>query len=70
MSKKLDRIHERRMEHRRKAHDPNVADNLDVRSALIKRIETGELTPEEAQAELRKIKRLGKKAGLETYHGD
>ena len=43
-----------------------VADSLDVRIALMRRVKAGEITLEQAQAELKKIKRDGKRAGLLT----
>lgn len=49
-----------------------VADSMDVRLALIKRMHDGEFTLEEMQAELKRIKRGAKKAGKITrdqaYH--
>lgn len=43
-----------------------VADSGEVRLALMQRVHSGEITLEQAQAELKKIKRDGKKAGLMT----
>ena len=43
-----------------------VADSLDVRMALIERMDKGEMTLTEVQAELKRIKRGAKKAGKET----
>ena len=43
-----------------------VADSLDVRMALIARVATGEITLEEAQSQLKKIKSQAKKNGLIT----
>jgi len=43
-----------------------VADSLDVRKALMDRVLSGEITLEYAQAELAKIKRGAKAAGLVT----
>ena len=43
-----------------------VADSIEVRKALVKRIESGEITPEQGWVELAKIKRNAKKAGLLT----
>jgi hypothetical protein len=40
-----------------------VADSLDVRMALIKRMEAGEMTLAQVQEELKKIKRNAKKNG-------
>lgn len=43
-----------------------VADSMDVRKALIERMDAGELTLEEVQAELKSIKRGASKAGKVT----
>lgn len=43
-----------------------VADSRDVRMALMKRVKAGELTLEEAQKELKAIKRNAKKNGQVT----
>lgn len=43
-----------------------VADSLEVRMALMKRVHDGELTLEEAQDELSRIKRNAKKNGQTT----
>ena len=43
-----------------------VADSLEVRKALMERVHKGEITLEAAQAELAKIKRGAKKAGMVT----
>jgi cell fate (sporulation/competence/biofilm development) regulator YlbF (YheA/YmcA/DUF963 family) len=43
-----------------------VADSTDVRRKLVERMENGEITLEELQAELKRIKREGKKRGLLT----
>lgn len=43
-----------------------VADSLEVRVALIERMNKGELTLAQVQAELKRIKRGAKKAGLIT----
>lgn len=43
-----------------------VADSIDVRIALMARVDSGEITLEEAQAELRRIKRGAKAAGKVT----
>jgi hypothetical protein len=43
-----------------------VADSGEVRLALMKRVHSGEITLEQAQAELKKIKRDAKKTGLLT----
>ena len=43
-----------------------VADSMDVRKELVRRIQSGELTLDEAQAELTRIKRQAKKRGMLT----
>lgn len=43
-----------------------IADSMEYRTQLVKRIESGEITLEEGQAELKKIKRNAKKNGLIT----
>lgn len=43
-----------------------VADSLDVRRALIERMDKGELTLEQVQAELKRLKRGAKAAGKVT----
>jgi hypothetical protein len=43
-----------------------VADNLDVRKALMARVHSGEITLAQAQAELKKIQGGAKRAGLLT----
>ncbi len=46
--------------------DGSVADSMEVRMALVKRMEAGEITLEQMQAELAAIKRGAKKAGKIT----
>lgn len=43
-----------------------LADSTEYRTNLVKRIDAGEITLEEAQAELKKVKRNAKKNGLIT----
>lgn len=43
-----------------------VADSMDVRRALMERVHTGEITLQQAQADLKKIKSGAKKAGKLT----
>ncbi|AYH33271.1 hypothetical protein F6Q07_21605 [Pectobacterium parmentieri] len=43
-----------------------VADSMEVRMALMKKVEGGEITLQQAQEELQKIKRNAKKNGLMT----
>lgn len=44
----------------------NVADSMNVRIALMTRVDSGAITLEQAQAELKKIKAGAKKAGKIT----
>ncbi len=44
----------------------DIADSMDVRMKLMARVEDGEITLEEAQKQLRKIKRTAKKHGKST----
>jgi hypothetical protein len=46
--------------------DGRVADSLEVRMTLIRRHETGEISFDEMQAELKRIKRNAKKNGQVT----
>ena len=46
--------------------DGIVADSMEVRKALMLRVTSGEITLEEAQDELKRIKREAKKAGKIT----
>jgi hypothetical protein len=43
-----------------------VADNMDVRLAIVERIKSGEITLEQGQSELRAIKRNAKASGMVT----
>lgn len=43
-----------------------VADSMEVRTALMERVHAGEITLEQAQAQLKKIKRGAKAAGKVT----
>jgi hypothetical protein len=43
-----------------------IADSMDYRMALMGRVKSGEITLEQAQAELKKVKRDAKKNGLTT----
>jgi hypothetical protein len=43
-----------------------VADSMEVRKALMERVHSGEITLEQAQTELKKIKRGAKKSGMIT----
>jgi hypothetical protein len=56
-----------RKELRRKAEvDGVIADSMEVRGDIVRRIESREITPEQGQAELRRIKRDAKKNGKVT----
>lgn len=62
--------------HRRKVSAVNaaeergeVADSMEVRTELIRRMRSGEITLEEVQAELKRIKRNAKKNGQCTRAG-
>ena len=46
--------------------DGLVSDSMAVRKALLERMHAGELTLDEVKAELERIKRQGRKAGLIT----
>jgi hypothetical protein len=58
------------MDKRRALHaaekDGQVADSMEVRMELVKRMNAGELTLAQVQDELKKIKRNAKKNGLVT----
>jgi hypothetical protein len=43
-----------------------VADSSELRASLVAKIHSGEMTIEQVQAELRKVKREAKKNGLQT----
>ena len=58
-SKKLDAV-------RAAEADGKVADSMEVRMALIARMDAGEITLEDVQAELKRIKRVAKKSGQVT----
>ena len=51
---------------RKSEADGKVADSLDVRVALIERMKSGELTLEQVQAMLKKIKANAKRDGKTT----
>lgn len=46
--------------------DGSLADSMDVRMALVAKVHSGEITLEQAQAELKKIKREATKNGKTT----
>lgn len=59
--------HSRRIALQKEAEtEGRVADSMDVRIALIERMHAGELTLEQAQAELKRIKNAAKKNGQIT----
>jgi len=45
-----------------------VADSLEVRKALMQKFHDGEMTLEEVQSELKRIKRNAKRNGMVTYN--
>jgi hypothetical protein len=59
--------HRRKMQatHAAEAAD-DVADSMEVRLAIVRRMKAGEITLEEGQAELERIKRGAKRAGKIT----
>jgi hypothetical protein len=57
---------DKRNELKRAEESGEVADSMDVRMALINRMNAGELTLDQVQSELKKIKRNAKKNGLVT----
>lgn len=59
--------HAKRVKHQQKAEaEGRVADSMDVRLALIARMHAGELTLDEVQAELKRIRRAASKTGKIT----
>ena len=58
---------------RKAEQEGRVADNLDVRVDLIRRMNNGEINLAEVQAQLRKLKREAKKHGqitrIQAYRG-
>lgn len=59
--------HKARLNDQKKAEaDGRVADSMDVRLKLVERMNAGELTLEQVQAELKRIKREAKKNGQIT----
>jgi hypothetical protein len=50
-----------------KLHDPNTADSMDVRLAIVRRMQAGEITLAEAQAELKRIKAAARRAGRPVW---
>lgn len=59
--------HSRRLDVVKQAEsDGKVADSMDVRAALLQRMKVGELTLEQVQAELKRLKRNASKNGQVT----
>jgi hypothetical protein len=52
--------------HKKAEASGEVADSMEVRMAIMKRVHDGEITLEAAQAELIRIKRSAKRNGLKT----
>lgn len=66
--------HRDRMDHQRAMEaEGKVADSMDVRLALMARVDAGEITLEAAQTELKRIKRAAKQNGhitrAQAYRG-
>lgn len=61
--------HQRLRERDAIMRDPNTADNLDVRKALLARVKAGEITFEQCKAELSAIQRNARKTGQQTAYG-
>ena len=66
MRTRNDRIRDQRAAANKAESEGLVADSMDVRMALIKRCESGEITLDEMQAELKRIQRDAKKNGKLT----
>jgi DNA-binding protein H-NS len=76
MHKRLDRMLEKqeRKERARRERDAadargEIADGMAYRSAVVARVRAGEITLEQAQAELRRVQRKAKREGRPTYYG-
>lgn len=52
-----------------KMRDPNTADNMDVRKAILAKIKSGEISLPQGQKELAAIQRAARKAGKPTAFG-
>lgn len=50
-------------------NDPKTADNMDVRTELIRRMHAGEMTLAEVQKELKRIQKAARRAGAPTMYG-
>ena len=65
MDRFLDRLHKRQALKAAEGRG-EVADSMDVRLRIVERMKAGEITLEEGQAELNRIKREAKKNGKVT----
>ena len=61
--------HQRLRERDAIMRDPNTADNMDVRKALLARVKSGEITLEQCQKELAAIQKQARKNGQQTAYG-
>ena len=61
-------IYERRRATEKRLNDPNTADNIDVRKGLLKQVSDGQITLQEAQSKLKKIKSNAKRNGQQTAY--
>ena len=66
MRTKFEAVLDKRRALREAESDGLVADSMEVRKALMARVWDGEITLEECQSELAKIKRQAKRNGLKT----
>ena len=57
---------ERRSDLKKAENDGRVADSMEVRKSLMEKVDSGEITLQEAQSELKRIKRNAKKNGQVT----
>ncbi|WP_339885351.1 hypothetical protein [Vreelandella maris] len=57
---------ERRSDLKKAENDGRVADSMEVRKSLMAKVDSGEITLQEAQSELKRIKRNAKKNGQVT----
>jgi hypothetical protein len=63
---KFDAVQDKRAALRTAEESGKIADSMEVRESLIIRMQAGELTLEQVQDELKKIKRNAKKNGMIT----
>lgn len=59
--------HDRRRASYERLHNPETADNHEVRLAIVRRMHAGEITLAEAQEELTRINREARAAGKPTW---